>query len=236
MTFSSAGACSTDAPGRRHRDVPAAILTRIWALALAMVAVLALGTGAQARVADGDPATEAALQQVEDWFSRTRSLKADFVQVDDAGYTASGKLWLRRPGRVRFEYDPPVPLMIVSDGIFVMFVDKELEQVDRLPLVRSPLSILTADEVDLRKDAEVRDVSIQGGLIHVTLADPDSPEEGEVTLVFRGEPMTLRQWIVRDATGKEVAVTLQDTEVNPDLPQRLFVYTDPAPGRSRNLP
>ena len=145
MTFSSAGTCSTDAPGRRRRDLPAGILARTWGLALAMVAVLALGTGAQARVTDGDPATEAALQQVEDWFSRTRSLKADFVQVDDAGYTASGKLWLRRPGRVRFEYDPPVPLMIVSDGIFVMFVDKELEQVDRLPLVRSPLSILTAD-------------------------------------------------------------------------------------------
>lgn len=223
-------------PSRAAGTAAARLSQRLAALALlALAACIALPGAGAARTPD--PATDrAALQQVEQWFADTRSLKAEFVQVDDRGRTATGTVWLRRPGRVRFEYDPPVPLMIVADGLFVMFVDRELEQVDRLPLVRSPLSILTADKVDLSRDAEVRDISEEPGLIRLTVADPQAPDEGEVTLVFRDAPLSLREWVVRDPAGRETVVTLQNTEINPDLPNRLFVYTDPAPGSGRPLP
>ena len=100
-----------------------------------LVLLVAPPQAADARIPDGDETVQAALRQVEDWFAKTQTLKANFVQIDERGYSATGKVWLRRPGRVRFEYDPPVPLLIVADGIFVVFVDKELEQVDRLPLL-----------------------------------------------------------------------------------------------------
>lgn len=209
------------------------------ALCLAAAFCLALPATGFARTGEPEPAAAAepaALQRVEDWFTATRSLSADFVQVDEQGRSATGKLWLRRPGRVRFEYDPPVPLMIVADGTFVMFVDRELEQVDRLPLVRSPLSILTADRVDIRRDALVRDLRQEAGMIQLTLADPQAPEEGELTLFFHDNPVALEQWVVRDAAGKETVVSLKNVQLNPDLPNRLFVYTDPAPGSRRNAP
>lgn len=213
--------------GARH-------LGRVVGLTL-LLGLAALSGRADARIPDDDANTVAALGRVEAWFADTRTLKARFVQVNEAGQTASGTVWLRRPGRVRFEYDPPVPLLIVADGLFVVFVDKELEQVDRMPLLRSPLSILTADEVDLQRDAELRGISHEAGVIRITLADPDSPDEGEVTLVFRDSPIALRQWIVRDAAGKETTITLQDSQINLELPQRLFVYTDPAPGNGRTF-
>lgn len=176
------------------------------------------------------------LQRVQQWFADTRSLKADFVQINNEGKTATGKVWLRRPGRVRFEYDPPVPLMIVSDGLFVIFVDKQLDQVDRLPLIRSPLSILTADKVNIRKDTLLRGLSQEGGLIRLTVADKDAPDEGEITLVFQDDPVALKQWIVHDAADRTTTITLQNTVINPSLPTRLFVYSDPAPGSDRIRP
>lgn len=214
---------------------PSAVLTRLSLRAAAFLAAcLTLWTLAGPAPAAAEE--NAVLEKVERWFADTRSLKAEFLQIDQEGGYATGTVWLRRPGRVRFEYDPPVPLLIVSDGIFVMFVDTELEQIDRLPLVRSPLSILTANEVDLRRDTELRDMESDGGVLSLTLADSKAPEEGEVTLIFTENPMTLRQWILRDPTGRETRVALQNMEVNLDLPTRLFVYTDPAPRRGRNVP
>ncbi len=203
------------------------------ALVLAMAGLTAAPDRIAAKIPEADAASIAALGRVEAWFAETQTLKARFVQVNDMGQTATGTVWLRRPGRVRFEYDPPVPLLIVADGLFVVFVDQELEQADRMPLIRSPLSILTAEEVDLQRDTDLRGVSHDAGVIRVTVADPESPEEGEVTLVFRDSPIALRQWVVRDPAGKETTITLQDTQTNLELPQRLFVYTDPAPASGR---
>lgn len=211
--------------------VPTRLSPRAIALLAAFLALLTLAGPPPAAAQE-----DAILDKVERWFADTRSLKAEFLQIDQEGGYATGTVWLRRPGRVRFEYDPPVPLLIVSDGIFVMFVDTELEQVDRLPLVRSPLSILTADKVDLRRDTELRGMESDGGVLSLTLADSKAPEEGEVTLIFTENPMSLRQWILRDPTGRETRVALQNMEVNLGLPTRLFVYTDPAPRRDRNVP
>jgi len=210
--------------------VPAFPLLALLALVLL---VLAPGAGT-ARAASGEEA--AIVDRIEQWFADTRSLKADFLQLDPDGGHATGTVWLRRPGRVRFEYDPPVPLLIVADGVSVIFVDTELEQVDRLPLVRSPLSILTARQVDLRRDTEMRAISREGGVLRLTLADAKSPEEGELTLIFNESPLALRQWVLHDSSGRETKVVLQNVEVNLDLPGRLFVYSDPPARRDRGVP
>jgi outer membrane lipoprotein-sorting protein len=169
----------------------------------------------------------AVLAQVEAYLNGLRTLRARFLQIGQNGASAQGTAWIVRPGRMRFDYDPPEPLLLVASGGQVMMFDRELRQPTTVPASTTPLGLLLRDPIRLSGDVTVTATERRGGFLHVTLHRTGAPAEGRLTLSFSEEPMQLRQWTVVDAQARETRVTLYeiDTAVRPDL--RIFDFNDP---------
>lgn len=187
---------------------------------LALLFVLFAGA-ARAEISAEDRATA---KQAEDYLNSVRSLSADFVQIGPNGEMAKGKVFLRRPGKLRFEYAPPSPLLLVADGRWLVLEDRELKHVDRWPVGDTPLAVLVADRVDLGGSVEVTKVRREGGVLRLTIVDRKRRDEGHLTLIFNETPMELRQWEVHDAQGGVTHVSLHNPKVNPQLADNLFFY------------
>jgi outer membrane lipoprotein-sorting protein len=172
---------------------------------------------------------QADIARVEAYLNSMTSLKAKFLQIGPDGALSEGILWLRRPGRMRFEYSAPTPILVVADGLFLVFADTELGQVDRIPLASTPIAILVDDPVSLSGAVTVSAVERDPGSLRLTLHDAARPREGQIVLVFADGPLMLRQWRVIDARDQITSVSLSDMEINPPLAGGLFVVTDPAP-------
>ena len=156
-----------------------------------------------------------------------QSAKGRFTQIDYQGRFSQGDFYLKRPGRLRFEYDDPVPLMIVSDGTTLAIEDRDLETVDRVPLVSTPLNLLIRQEADLAAHANILSVKRKAGLIAIRLSDKSGEAEGELELFFDPETYVLKQWESIDPNGAVTTVQLVDTELDVDLSPRLFRLEDP---------
>ena len=198
-----------------------------WLLALSLLITAASTLGPVAADEAGPVDQSAQIAGIETYLNSIATMKARFLQVAEDGTLATGDFYLRRPGRLRFEYDPPVPILVVADSIWIVLEDSELRQVDRLPLSSTPLSILVADEVSLGDGAVVSEISASGGLLQIALRDTENPDEGVLTLVFDARPLRLRQWLVTDSLGQTTEITLSDLEINIPLDPRLFVYDEP---------
>jgi outer membrane lipoprotein-sorting protein len=171
------------------------------------------------------------VERVEAYLNSVKSMNGRFLQIGPDGLSTEGQFWLSRPGRLRFEYDPPSPILIVGDGLFLIFHDKELGQTDRLPIGSTPIGILVREKVELSGALTVEAVERQTGLLRVTAFDTARPREGKLIMTFAGQggSLGLRQWRVIDAQGQATNVMLSAIEVNQDLPRRLFVFIDPTP-------
>ncbi len=173
------------------------------------------------------PQDQADLQRIETYLDGLRSMKARFLQVAPSGAIAQGEAWLERPGRMRFQYDPPSPLLLVAGHGLVVFNDKSLNQTSNIPIGRTPLGILLADHVHLSGDVTVTDMQHLPGQIQVSLVRTASPGDGTLTLVFSDNPLTLRQWTVLDAQRQETRVTLYNMQLGGSFDPSLFELIDP---------
>src|ERR1700722_15778547 len=167
---------------------------------------------------------QADLARIEAYLNGIRSLKARFVQTASNGSTASGIALLQRPGKMRFQYDPPTPFLLVANHGFLTFVDSQLNQTSHIPLSRTPLGILLSDRVTLSGEVTVTRLARFPGQLQVSLIRTASPGEGTLTLVFADNPLTLRQWVVLDQQGKQTRVALTNLEVGARLDTKLFDY------------
>ncbi len=190
----------------------------------AMAAPLLPTLGVPALAQAPDAAT---LARVEAYLNALTTLRARFLQVAQNGASAQGTAWIWRPGRMRFDYDPPEPLLLVASGGQVMMYDRELRQPSTVPASSTPLGVLLRERIRLSGDITVVGMERRGGFLHVTLQRTDAPAEGRLTLTFQEDPMQLRQWTVVDAQGRETRVTLYevDTTIRPD--PKLFDFNDP---------
>ncbi len=175
---------------------------------------------------------------IEAYLNGIETLKADFVQATSAGGYAEGTLYLWRPGRLRFEYDS-APFLLVADGTWLVYQDKELEQISYIPLDSTPAAILVGDNLKLDGDAaEITGLRRGRGLVGLTLVQTEHPEAGELTLILNENPLELRQWEIVDAQGMRTVVTLNRPQVGVTLDRALFVFKDPRrgvlPGDRRN--
>ena len=190
---------------------------------------------AEEHAQEAAPATLAALTQaeqdslaaVERYLNSIQTLKADFTQVGADGGLAEGVIYLRRPGRLRVEYAPPVPVLIVGDGLLLHYHDKELGQVNDWFIFDTPLGALTRDEVRFGEDLVVTGLVQGSGRIEVTVVQGGDPGAGSLTLIFEADPPFLRHWRVIDAQGLVTTVSLHDLETNIPLRPTLFVFDDP---------
>jgi len=197
---------------------------RVLASALALVVFPLRFDGALAakRVEHDD-----AVIQVESYLNSIKTLSARFLQVDSDGNVTKGRFYLRRPGRLRFEYDDPSPLLIVADGIWLILHDRELGQVSRYPLFETPLGALVDEPVNLREKVEVVRVEQALGVLRIMVVDRANPDDGWIDITFTEPPLILRQWKVRDAQGSTIELSLTDIRVNQNLDPNLFFFEDP---------
>jgi outer membrane lipoprotein-sorting protein len=192
-------------------------------LALTAVALLAL----PARAADLSAQDKADVARVEAYLNTIRTAESRFTQFASNGEVSTGDFHLQRPGKLRFEYDPPVPILIVATGSDLIYFEKELEQVSYIPVGRTPLGFLLAPTVAFGKDITVDRVQRQPGALAITGHDTRRPEEGAVTLVFTEQPFELRQWIVRDTQGKSTTISLEGLRTGVTLDPKLFQFVNP---------
>jgi outer membrane lipoprotein-sorting protein len=204
-------------------------------------ALLVLAAGLAALAAPRAPAGAAAIAEpvldetqrlaltvVEAYLNTIRSLRARFVQIGPDGGVAEGSFYLRRPGRLRFEYDPPVPILIVGDGFLLHYQDSELGQVNDWPIFDTPIGSLSRESVGFGQDLVVTEVIRRDGKTSVTVVRREDPGEGTLTLDFTSNPTRLAQWRVKDAQGLITTVALNDLEINVEVPAALFVWNPPA--------
>ncbi len=166
------------------------------------------------------------IERIESYLAKIETIRARFNQVSPDGSVSQGLFYLRRPGRFRFEYDSPTPLLVVGDSFWIVFEDRELGQLERIPMSSTPLSILTQDNIDFRSESVAATLRIEGGLMWLTLHERDDEEQGSLTLTFDQSPTRLRQWIITDSQGLTTEITLSQTETNVPLDPKLFVYND----------
>ena len=203
-------------------------MTEFRRLALGLGLLAGLSLAALPVRAELGPEDAATVARVAAYLNEVRSLEARFIQVGPNGELAQGDLYLRRPGRLRFEYDPPSPLLLVADGFWLILHDRELEQVSRWPIGDTPLGVLVAENIDLQGRTRVTKVERRSDVLTVTLIDRERPDEGSVTLVFSETPFRLHQWRVVDPQGGVTNLSLQSPRLNPKLDPELFTFTDPA--------
>jgi outer membrane lipoprotein-sorting protein len=192
--------------------------------AFLLVAVLALTTSAQA--APLKPQDLADLAKVTAYLNAITSLKSSFVQVGPNGELDQGVVYARKPGRLRFEYAPPSPYLIVSDGVTIAVANSKLRTVDRYPLIENPLNIILKENIDLTKDPRITAVERQAGALRVTATEKSGPLKGQVTLIFRYPSIEIAQWIITDAQGLQTMIALKGPQTEVQLSPELFVLRD----------
>jgi len=211
---------------RRARRGPASGRVVRRALLALVVGCLA-GLPATAAIRDPVSAPAADVARIEGYLNGLRSIRADFVQINPDGGTASGKLYYERPDKMRLDYDPPSRLLIIANGWKLVYQDRRLEQVSQLLTSSTPLGFLLEDKIRLDGAVTLTDLKRRAGELSVTLVQTDEPAQGSITLVFAEEPFELRRWTVIDPQGYATHVVLERIETGVALDDELFVFRNP---------
>jgi outer membrane lipoprotein-sorting protein len=155
--------------------------------------------------------------------------KARFVQTDARGTSVQGTVFLKRPGKARFAYDPPSGLLVVSNGSTVSVADSRLKTFDAYPLMSTPLSLFLAKTIRLDRGVQVTRVARMSDGFSITARDIRRETAGQITLTFTDAPLALQGWSVTDAQGRATRVALSGLQPAPGLDPSLFVLKDPRP-------
>ncbi len=166
------------------------------------------------------------LARMEQYLNGVRTMKARFLQTAPDGKVSNGTAWLQRPGRMRFEYDPPSPLLLVAGHGVVVFHDSQLDQTSNIPEGQTPLGLLLDTDIRFSGAVSVTAFQRHAGQLQATLTRTATPQEGSLTLVFSTPPLALRSWVVLDAQGRTTTVTLFNQQFGGTFDQSLFSYID----------
>ena len=168
-------------------------------------------------------AEKLSLAAISQYLNAMKTATGEFTQINDDGTISTGKIFIKRPGRVRFEYNPPDRTLVVANGAYVGVVDgKSTENVDAYPLRRTPLSIILARNVDLGRARMVVGHTSDDKSTTVVAQDPEHPEYGSIELVFTGNPVELRQWVINDNAGSRTTVVLGELTKGGRFKEEIF--------------
>ena len=174
-----------------------------------------------------DPANVPAdLKRVDYAMNHTASFSGRFAQYAADGSFAQGQVYIKRPGKLRFEYDAPNPLLIVSDGVTLAQQDKALETIDRVPLSATPLNYFLKENINLAEDTEIIGLVKTYNEWRVTARDGSGEMDGVMTMVFDASTLALKEWIIADSFGGETRVLLSELKYNERINPRLFILRD----------
>ncbi|NNE54362.1 MAG: outer membrane lipoprotein carrier protein LolA [Sulfitobacter sp.] len=179
-------------------------------------------------------AQKLSLSDISGYLNQLQTAKGEFTQINDDGSISTGQIYIKRPGKVRFEYNPPEQALVVAGSNTVVIYDgKSNQPPESYPLDRTPLSIILARQVDLARANMVTGHSFDGTATVVTAQDPAHPEYGNIQLKFTANPVELRQWIINNGNGSQTTVVLGDLQKGGRLPNSLFDVGSPGQGVNR---
>jgi outer membrane lipoprotein-sorting protein len=176
------------------------------------------------------------LRRIAAYLNGIYTMTARFRQSSGGGGTATGSLWMARPGRMRFEYDPPSPILLIADRFYVYYVDKQLAQMSKVGLKSTPAWFLLRDPITF-DDLLIKRFERGANTLTITVVEPTEPDNGSLTIVFSSQPLVLRQWTIVDQQRKTTTVSISNVQFGAMLDPGLFVYQDPfAVGRRQSQP
>ena len=201
------------------------MLTAVVSLALAVPAVgnfQALAASKKDAAITLNDEQMGAVQQLNEYINSFKTMRGDFTQISPKGQAIRGVLMIEKPGMIRFDYAPPSPLLIVSDGRWLTIKNKNKEKGDQVPLRSTPLRLLVADKIDLLSETEVLGVEQADGLISVALADKKDRSSGHIVLTYDSNRNELQQWVIVDGKGRRTTVQFANLEKDVKLDRKLF--------------
>lgn len=166
------------------------------------------------------------LRKINTYLNALNTMRGRFTQLGPSGEFTEGSFYLQRPGKIRFEYSPPNPILVIADGFWVGIEDRKLKDTQKYPLKATPLSLLLEKHVDISDEARIVGFEKQGGDTVVTLESRALTTPGRLTLIMGGPNFSLKQWIVIDAQGLRTEVSLFDMVADVKLDPKLFWIND----------
>jgi len=174
------------------------------------------------------------LNQINAYLNNLQSAKGRFTQINDDGTISTGTIYIRRPGRIRFEYDPPDPALVMAGGGQVAVFDAKSNQPpEQYPLRRTPLNLILERNVNLQRANMVKAFEYDGTATMIVAQDPEHPEYGNIRLKFTGPTVELRQWVITSGDGTRTTVTLNDLDTRANVPVGIFNIRQEIQRRSR---
>ncbi|MEO1552621.1 MAG: outer membrane lipoprotein carrier protein LolA [Pseudomonadota bacterium] len=162
------------------------------------------------------------LADASEALANAKTARGNFIQSNADGSVVTGTFALNRPGRMRFDYDDPTPVLIVSDGTTVAMEDSELETVDRVPIGSTPLGLLLSTRLNVDQDVDVLGIMQRGDDLGIRVQDMSGELEGTLTMVFDRATYSLKGWLAMDGNDQTTVVDLTDVETNIRIDPRLF--------------
>jgi outer membrane lipoprotein-sorting protein len=162
------------------------------------------------------------LKEIAAKLSAVQTMDGEFVQYNPNGDQQQGKFFIQRPGKVRFQYDPPTTLSVIADGKSVLVFDKKLQTYDIWPLSQTPLRLLLQDDLNLATSDKVTRVGVAPDLVEIEMHDDTKFSSGTLNLIFDRKSYELRQWTVTDQQGLQTMVALYNVETGKQLASDLF--------------
>ncbi len=170
------------------------------------------------------PEQKQAVDGVSEYLNSFKTLQGEFTQVSPKGNMSRGVFYISKPGKMRFEYAPPNPFLIVADGKWLTVKNVKKEKGDQFPLSQTPLRLVLADQVDIARDTHILDFQQQDGILSVTIEDKKNTlGSGQLTLVYDQTRNALQQWVVVDGKGRRTTVTLENVQAGIETDPKLFV-------------
>ncbi len=195
---------------------------------------IALFLFAPGTYAEERPVSVDDIDKAEAYLQNLKTAQARFVQTTHNGAQLVGTFYLQRPGKMRFEYDPPLEDFVVADGVFVYFYDAELEEQTNAPIASTLANFFLRKDFSLTDDLLVKNAKYAAGLLQLQVVQADEPGAGSITFGFSEEPFALKKWRVIDAQGLITEVELFHLKTDLELDRSLFVFVDPS--RNNGVP
>lgn len=216
----------------RHASLNLRLLALPAALFVAIVFAGAPSSGKTPQAANLSAGDKADIARIERYLNSISTMRARFLQVAANDELSQGWVFISRPGKLRVEYDPPTPVLIIGDGAWLIYHDSELEQTTYRSLESSLAGFLVQKTVRLGGAVTVTGLERGPGVIRVKLVKSGEAEEGSLALTFSDRPLVLRQWTMTDADGQATQIALVNAQFGLSLDEALFEFTEPTEDES----
>tara|TARA_A100001011_G_scaffold285340_1_gene295853 strand:+ start:882 stop:1514 length:633 start_codon:yes stop_codon:yes gene_type:complete len=162
-------------------------------------------------------------RDIETYLNSIKTLKARLIQISGNGAVETGSLFINKPGKMRFEYDPPSNHLVMASGLLLVVIDrKSTSEPQRYFTSQTPIGYLLNENISLNQNRSLKTVILKDSFVHITFYDPQRPTAGELELVFSKNPIQLHEWTITNYSGEETRVLLEQLIINEPVNEKLF--------------